>query len=103
MVESLWNGSLVDLSVEVEPLPWEFDPNGDIGENGKEREIVLGRNVHTMCLTKSRLIMGNPFCDYTFFVFGNRLSLFLDFDYCALGQLQHFLINNLGDPFTDSN
>jgi len=27
----------------------------------------------------------------------------LDFDYGALGQLQHFSINNLGDPFIESN
>ncbi|XLU51431.1 hypothetical protein S245_046245, partial [Arachis hypogaea] len=27
----------------------------------------------------------------------------LDFDYDALCQLQHFSINNLGDPFIESN
>jgi histidine decarboxylase len=27
----------------------------------------------------------------------------LDFDYGALSQLQHFSINNLGDPFIESN
>lgn len=27
----------------------------------------------------------------------------LEFDYGALGQLQHFSINNLGDPFIESN
>jgi histidine decarboxylase len=27
----------------------------------------------------------------------------LDFDYGALAQLQHFSINNLGDPFIESN
>ena len=27
----------------------------------------------------------------------------MDFDYGALGQLQHFSINNLGDPFIESN
>ncbi|KAB2629877.1 serine decarboxylase [Pyrus ussuriensis x Pyrus communis] len=27
----------------------------------------------------------------------------LDFDYCALMQLQHFSINNLGDLFVESN
>lgn len=65
MVGSVGNG-LVDLSMEkekVEPLPEEFDPadivapmpvevNGGDG-SGKQhgREIVLGRNVHTMCFT----------------------------------------------------
>lgn len=27
----------------------------------------------------------------------------MDFDYGALAQLQHFSINNLGDPFIESN
>ena len=27
----------------------------------------------------------------------------LDFDYGALAQLPHFSINNLGDPFIESN
>lgn len=27
----------------------------------------------------------------------------MDFDYGALAQLQHFSINNLGDPFVESN
>lgn len=55
---------LMDLGEKVEPLPEEFDPkeiveplptesNGVGGEegSGKRREIVLGRNVHTMCFT----------------------------------------------------
>lgn len=60
-----------ELNLEnVDPLPEDFDPTGVIkdplpplvndsrvgvnvegnGEVKKEREIVLGRNVHTMCL-----------------------------------------------------
>ncbi|RWW58317.1 hypothetical protein BHE74_00034887 [Ensete ventricosum] len=66
MVGSVGNG-LMDLchKGKVEPLPKEFDPTdivepmpavdleslgGDEG-SGKNREIVLGRNVHTMCFT----------------------------------------------------
>lgn len=36
-------------------------------------------------------------------MFGSGYPYNLDFDYGALGQLQHFSINNLGDPFIESN
>ncbi|KAM0939858.1 putative histidine decarboxylase [Dioscorea sansibarensis] len=131
MVGSLGNGSLMDLCEKVEPLPQEFDPkeiscgitseaNGAVGENGKEREIVLGRNVHTMCLTIDEPeaddeVTGEKDAYMAGVLARYRKSLIertkhhlgypynLDFDYGALGQLQHFSINNLGDPFIESN
>lgn len=135
MVGSVGNG-LMDLCEKgkVEPLPKEFDPTDVVepvpaldlegvgGEegSGKNREIVLGRNVHTMCFTikepevddevtgEREAYMASVLARY-------RRSLIertkhhlgypynLDFDYGALAQLQHFSINNLGDPFIESN
>ncbi|XP_065044502.1 serine decarboxylase 1-like [Musa acuminata AAA Group] len=135
MVGSVGNG-LMDLcdKGKVEPLPKEFDPTDIVepvpaldlegvgGEEGsaKNREIVLGRNVHTMCFTikepevddevtgEREAYMASVLARY-------RRSLVertkhhlgypynLDFDYGALAQLQHFSINNLGDPFIESN
>ncbi|WOL15550.1 serine decarboxylase 1-like [Canna indica] len=89
-------------------------------ENGNSREIVLGRNVHKMCFAikepeaddevtgEREAYMASVLARY-------RKSLIdrtkhhlgypynLDFDYGALSQLQHFSINNLGDPFIESN
>lgn len=60
MVGSVGKASM-DLREKLEPLPEEFDPKEisvpvDSGPNGgleagdgKNREIVLGRNVHKMC------------------------------------------------------
>jgi histidine decarboxylase len=131
---------LANLSDKPEPLPEEFGPenivdplplatelNGfgekEMENNGiekKKREIVLGRNVHTMCFSivepeaddeqtgEREAIMASVLARY-------RRSLVertkhhlgypynLDFDYGALAQLQHFSINNLGDPFIESN
>ncbi|CAL9169566.1 serine decarboxylase 1-like [Musa acuminata AAA Group] len=135
MVGSVGNG-LMDLreKEKVEPLPREFDPEeivhpkppletegvGGVEGSGKSREIVLGRNVHTMCFAikepeaddevtgEREAYMASVLARY-------RRSLIdrtkhhlgypynLDFDYGALGQLQHFSINNLGDPFIESN
>lgn len=52
--------------------------------------------------------VGNHFyvCTHVFDVASTPFSGYpynLDFDYGALGQLQHFSINNLGDPFIESN
>ncbi|KOM54001.1 hypothetical protein LR48_Vigan09g266000 [Vigna angularis] len=124
----------------VEPLPEDFDAtalimdpvpspvvdNGSVNEEvqiNKEKEkrlIVLGRNIHTMCLEVTE-----PDADDE--VTGDREAYMagvlarykraltertkhhlgypynLDFDYGALSQLQHFSINNLGDPFIESN
>ncbi|KAJ1696281.1 hypothetical protein LUZ63_004793 [Rhynchospora breviuscula] len=111
----------------IDSLPSEAESNG-IEEKEtqgseiekKKREIVLGRNVHTTCfsivepeaddeLTGEReAYMASVLARY-------RRSLVertkhhlgypynLDFDYGALSQLQHFSINNLGDPFIESN
>lgn len=115
----------MDLIGKVEPLPEELDPkaipldlNGERG--GKIREVVLGRNVHMSCFE-----IREPEADDE--VTGDREAYMasvlvrfkksltertkhhlgypynLDFDYGALGQLQHFSINNLGDPFIESN
>ncbi|ESW31054.1 hypothetical protein PHAVU_002G204900 [Phaseolus vulgaris] len=88
-------------------------------ENG-ERNIVLGRNIHTMCLEVSEpdiddevtgereAYMASVLAKYkkslterTKYHLGYPYNL--DFDYEALSQLQHFSINNLGDPFIESN
>jgi histidine decarboxylase len=135
----------VALNLEkVDPLPEDFDTtavivepvppvvgNGSTEMNGhktagngvekkKEREIVLGRNVHTTCLevTEPDLddeVTGEREAYMASVLARYRKSLLertkhhlgypynLDFDYGALGQLQHFSINNLGDPFIESN
>lgn len=49
---------------------------------------VLARYRHTL-VERSKFHLGYPYN--------------LDFDYGALAQLQHFSINNLGDPFIESN
>ncbi|XP_047179434.1 serine decarboxylase 1-like [Vigna umbellata] len=88
-------------------------------ENG-QRKIVLGRNIHTMCLEISEpdiddevtgereAYMASVLAKYkrtlterTKYHLGYPYNL--DFDYEALSQLQHFSINNLGDPFIESN
>lgn len=131
-----------ELNLEnVDPLPEDFDPTAIIKDplpplvddsqvsikvegNGevkkKEREIVLGRNVHTMCLEVTEPdaddeVTGEREAYMASVLARYRKSLLertkhhlgypynLDFDYGALGQLQHFSINNLGDPFIESN
>ncbi|XP_050235029.1 serine decarboxylase [Mercurialis annua] len=101
--------------VQAEPLP----PVVTVG-NGVKREIVLGRNVHTSCLEVTEPDANDEFTgDKDAYMAGvlarYRKTLMertkhhlgypynLDFDYGALGQLQHFSINNLGDPFIESN
>ncbi|TKY59543.1 Serine decarboxylase [Spatholobus suberectus] len=88
-------------------------------ENG-ERKILLGRNIHTMCLEvtepdiddevtgEREAYMASVLARYrkslterTNYHLGYPYNL--DFDYGALSQLQHFSINNLGDPFIESN
>ncbi|KAF9682737.1 hypothetical protein SADUNF_Sadunf05G0139700 [Salix dunnii] len=104
--------------VQPEPLPPTVtEENGD-KKNGKE--IVLGRNVHTTCHEVTEPEHNDEFTgdrdaymaivlarhrenlmDKTKYPLGYPFNL--DFDYGALGQLQHFSINNLGDPFIESN
>lgn len=122
----------MDLREKVEPLPEEFDPkeisgpggsapNGVLeGGDGKIREIVLGRNVHKMCFAINEPeaddeVTGEREAYMASVLARYRKSLVertkhhlgypynLDFDYGALSQLQHFSINNLGDPFIESN
>ncbi|PWA45804.1 hypothetical protein CTI12_AA514440 [Artemisia annua] len=86
----------------------------------KPREIVLGRNVHTSSLEVTELdaedeVTGEREAYMASVLARYRKSLLertkhhlgypynLDFDYGALSQLQHFSINNLGDPFIESN
>ncbi|KAJ4756713.1 Histidine decarboxylase [Rhynchospora pubera] len=129
MVGSVGNG-LANLADKPAPLPEELDPKKIIdslpleeesnGIEEKKREIVLGRNVHTTCFSivepeaddeqtgEREAYMASVLARY-------RRSLVertkhhlgypynLDFDYGALSQLQHFSINNLGDPFIESN
>ncbi|KAJ1402294.1 Pyridoxal-phosphate binding site [Sesbania bispinosa] len=98
---------------------------GEAHQNQKSTEksegkIVLGRNIHTMCLEvkepdsdeevtgEREAYMASVLAKYkrslterTKYHLGYPYNL--DFDYGALSQLQHFSINNLGDPFIESN
>ncbi|CAN6857757.1 unnamed protein product [Brassica oleracea] len=89
--------------------------------NGRgEREMVLGRNVHTTSLAVTEPESNDEFTGDKEAYMASVLARYrktlvertkyhlgypynLDFDYGALGQLQHFSINNLGDPFIESN
>ncbi|CAH8254625.1 unnamed protein product [Arabidopsis lyrata] len=103
-------------AVVTEPLPSPTELNG----GGGEREMVLGRNIHTTSLAVTEPEVNDEFTgdkeaymasvlaryrktlvERTKFHLGYPYNL--DFDYGALGQLQHFSINNLGDPFIESN
>ncbi|BBN18075.1 serine decarboxylase [Marchantia polymorpha subsp. ruderalis] len=82
--------------------------------------LVLGKNFHDFCLTitepefdddvtgeKDAYMAGvlaryrKTLVERTKYHLGYPYNL--DFDYGALSQLQHFSINNLGDPFIESN
>ncbi|KAG6544383.1 hypothetical protein Mapa_014217 [Marchantia paleacea] len=82
--------------------------------------MVLGKNFHDFCLTitepefdddvtgeKDAYMAGvlaryrKTLVERTKYHLGYPYNL--DFDYGALSQLQHFSINNLGDPFIESN
>ncbi|OAY23587.1 serine decarboxylase [Manihot esculenta] len=115
-----------DLSavVDVEPLPPVVTADDVVGsKDGKKqngREIVLGRNVHTECLEVTEPDANDDFTGDKEAYMASVLARYrktliertrhhlgypynLDFDYGALAQLQHFSINNLGDPFIESN
>lgn len=105
------------------PIAANDDDSGAKSVNGgsqKPREIVLGRNVHTSCLEVTEPdaddeVTGEREAYMASVLARYRKSLLertkhhlgypynLDFDYGALSQLQHFSINNLGDPFIESN
>ncbi|XP_060198549.1 serine decarboxylase [Lycium barbarum] len=108
-----------------------FDPTAVVGEpvpavvkldggDEKKREIVLGRNIRTSSYSVTEpdadddstgdkeAYMASVLARYrktltdrTKYHLGYPYNL--DFDYGALTQLQHFSINNLGDPFIESN
>ncbi|PWA83011.1 hypothetical protein CTI12_AA169600 [Artemisia annua] len=87
----------------------------------KPREFVLGRNVQTTCFeitepeVDDEVKTGVMEANMASVLAKYRESLLertkhhlgypfnLDLDYGALSQLQHFSINNLGDPFIESN
>ncbi|KAJ6287700.1 hypothetical protein OIU78_000007, partial [Salix suchowensis] len=109
-----------NLSAVVQPEPLHPIVTADNGDKQNGREIVSGRNVHTTCLEVTEpeandeltgdkdAYMASVLARYrenlmerTKYHLGYPFNL--DFDYGGLGQLQHFSINNLGDPFIESN
>ncbi|KAK7412107.1 hypothetical protein VNO78_03554 [Psophocarpus tetragonolobus] len=112
--------------VIVDPVPSAIVHNGlgkveaQINKGKERREIVLGRNIHTTCLEVTEPeadddVTGDREADMASVLARYKRALTertkhhlgypynLDFDYGALSQLQHFSINNLGDPFIESN
>ncbi|KAF7016478.1 hypothetical protein CFC21_030083 [Triticum aestivum] len=98
------------------PLPEELAPEVVEGE----REIVLGRNMHASCFAVKEPDADDEFTGEREATMAGVLARYrrslvertkhhlgypynLDFEYGALSQLQHFSINNLGDPFIESN
>ncbi|CAK9187362.1 unnamed protein product [Ilex paraguariensis] len=95
--------------------------NGVLGEcREKKREIVLGKNVHARCLEVTEPDADDEWTGDKEAYMASVLARYrktlvertnhhlgypynLDFDYGDLAQLQHFSINNLGDPFIQSN
>ncbi|WVZ75107.1 hypothetical protein U9M48_023195 [Paspalum notatum var. saurae] len=116
-------------AVAAEPLPMELEPPEAVAAaeeeleaaNGRRaREIVMGRNVHTSCFAVKEPDADDEETGEREAAMASVLALYrrslvertkhhlgypynLDFDYGALAQLQHFSINNLGDPFIESN
>ncbi|CAI9781787.1 unnamed protein product [Fraxinus pennsylvanica] len=100
------------------PADINDDASGIKGE--MEREIVLGRNIHTDCWEvkepdaddevtgERKASMASVLAPYRRTLIErtkNHLGypINLDFEYGALAQFQHFSINNLGDPFIDES
>ncbi|KAF1882408.1 hypothetical protein Lal_00039056 [Lupinus albus] len=116
-----------DVSAVIkEPVPPVVGDNGivngddQISAAKEKRQIVLGRNIHTMCLEVTEPdiddeVTGDREASMASVLAKYRRALTertkhhlgypynLDFEYGALSQLQHFSINNLGDPFIESN
>ncbi|XP_047959579.1 serine decarboxylase-like [Salvia hispanica] len=121
------NGNGKDLDRTMAAGALAFDPTAVVAEaapNGADveimREIVLERNVRTTCFEVTEPdpddeATGDKDASIASVLARYRKTLVertkhhlgypynLDFDYGALGQLQHFSINNLGDPFIESN
>ncbi|KAL4273828.1 hypothetical protein GQ457_13G010630 [Hibiscus cannabinus] len=112
----IWSGNFDPTTIEVEPLPPVVSEHGVEEPSEKSREIVLGRNVHS--ITEPEVNdeqTGDKEAQMAGVLARYRRSLMertkhhlgypynLDLDYGALAQLQHFSINNLGDPFIESN
>lgn len=100
--------------------PSDADLNSSRHGGDETVSISLGRNMHNDCLSitepdlddeatgdKEAYMAGvlaryrRTLVDRTKYHLGYPYNL--DFDYGALAQLQHFSINNLGDPFIESN
>ncbi|ESQ31059.1 hypothetical protein EUTSA_v10011430mg [Eutrema salsugineum] len=146
MVGALESDQILAMAEKFEILSDDFDPtavvteplppsltNGTGADHGEEnprktvvtngggdREMVLGRNVHTTSLAVTEPESNDEFTGDKEAYMASVLARYrktlvertkyhlgypynLDFDYGALGQLQHFSINNLGDPFIESN
>ncbi|OIV91558.1 hypothetical protein TanjilG_08970 [Lupinus angustifolius] len=130
----------LSINGATEPFPADFDVAAVIkepvppvvGDNGivngdahispakEKRQIVLGRNIHTMCLEVTEPDIDDEVTGDREAYMASVLAKYrraltertkhhlgypynLDFEYGALSQLQHFSINNLGDPFIESN
>ncbi|WOL11198.1 hypothetical protein Cni_G19960 [Canna indica] len=131
MVGSVGNGCSVVLEEKrAELLPEELDhhqhegvANGKLVANGVTnggKKMVLGRNMHTMCFAVKEPESDDEFTGEREAFMASVLAKYrktlvertnhhlgypynMDFDYEALSQLQYFCINNLGDPFIESN
>ncbi|OWM85054.1 serine decarboxylase-like [Punica granatum] len=123
------SGEFDQAAVVAEPLPPVVGggavDSGVEEEEGEQKskgrgQIVLGRNVHTSCLAVTEPEANDEFTGDKEAYMASVLARYrktlmertkhhlgypynLDFDYGALAQLQHFSINNLGDPFIESN
>lgn len=62
---------------------------------------ILGFEAHILLQVTFKLTRSSSKLIYEKSIAGYPYNL--DFDYGALSQLQHFSINNLGDPFIESN
>ncbi|CAA2934461.1 Histidine decarboxylase [Olea europaea subsp. europaea] len=107
-------------AVIIDPVPAVVNDDAS-GINGEtKREIVLGRNIHTECWEvkepdaddeatgEREAFMASVLARYRRTLIERTKNHLgypynLDFEYGALAQLQHFSINNLGDPFIESN
>uniref|UniRef100_A0A0E0K0T4 Serine decarboxylase n=1 Tax=Oryza punctata TaxID=4537 RepID=A0A0E0K0T4_ORYPU len=120
-VNGVGKGVMHPEAAAVAAMEVESPPAEEGGEGSPtRREIVLGRNVHTASFAVKEPDADDEETGEREAAMASVLALYrrnlvertkhhlgypynLDFDYGALGQLQHFSINNLGDPFIESN